>query len=514
MKHLSIFLLLCLAAINTNGQPYLVKDIIKQDVPMLPAHFSIINNSLFFGGHFYSNGRELWTLDTFGVRRLTDINPGWESGLSAVSADKLCIVDSNIYFVGMYPGKGWELCTWHLRTGARIIKDITPGVGGSISNSIYEFYGKIYFQGTQPGVGAAEAWVYDPAQGIISVLNGYNQLGLRHTGAFFGGHNGKIYFMARHNGYKQNRRFICVYDPGQKTTDTLHSTFDFKYASTFTSYGSTLYFIAETEDYGNELACIKNDKVVLVKDLNPGIDNGVQLPTMLQYNRDQLGKYKGSLYFSGNDGKTGYQLYRYDTSTKQVTLLHNIFPDSNAGPGNFCIFNDTLLFTATDSAHGNEIWAYDSLSAPYIIYDVIPGEKGSRPISLTVFNKNLYFSADTVKGSSSIYGMYQLYPTQIPAWYPPTRTALTAKDNISNITVYPNPATNTLHIQLPGKAYNHVSITLFDLHGRKVFSLPSASLPGGEHYAIDISTFKPGLYYYSINVRNNKHIYTGTFSKL
>jgi ELWxxDGT repeat protein len=110
--------------------------------------------------------------------------------------------------------------------------------------------------------------------------------------------------------------------------------------------------------------------------------------------------YNGALYFSADDGTTGYELYRYDGNA--VTLVENINPNAtppgqdpihDAYPSSFKVFNGLLYFSADDGAHGRELWAYDGLDA-FMVADLMPGQYGSDPNELTLFQNQLLFTAN------------------------------------------------------------------------------------------------------------------------
>jgi ELWxxDGT repeat protein len=66
--------------------------------------------------------------------------------------------------------------------------------------------------------------------------------------------------------------------------------------------------------------------------------------------------YKSALYFSGNDGSSGWEPWKYDGSS--VALVKDINPGAgDSNPGQFAVYNGKLYFQASDGSSGAELWA-------------------------------------------------------------------------------------------------------------------------------------------------------------
>ena len=73
-----------------------------------------------------------------------------------------------------------------------------------------------------------------------------------------------------------------------------------------------------------------------------------------------------TLYFSANDGSSGYELWAHDTSnasTWRVTDIYSGTGDSNPGQYMSILVGDTLYFSAEDGSSGSELWAHDTSNA-------------------------------------------------------------------------------------------------------------------------------------------------------
>ena len=86
-----------------------------------------------------------------------------------------------------------------------------------------------------------------------------------------------------------------------------------------------------------------------VADLNP-TGSGLAAPTYFAV-------YGGRLFFAGNDGSTGLELYSTDGT--DVSLVGDINPGAGASsPTYLVVYDDTLYFAASDGSSGTELWMY------------------------------------------------------------------------------------------------------------------------------------------------------------
>ncbi len=151
----------------------------------------------------------------------------------------------------------------------------------------------------------------------------------------------------------------------------------------------------------------KLGQVVLVKDINPGIDN---------YNRlngsypSYLTEFNDKLYFSADDGETGNELWVSD-GTEGTQLLTDIYPGidnydrpNRSTPRDLTEVNGKLYFSADDGETGNELWVSEGTAeGTRLLTNIYPGISSfgdfdfinsSSPNYLTEVKGKLYFSAD------------------------------------------------------------------------------------------------------------------------
>ena len=105
-------------------------------------------------------------------------------------------------------------------------------------------------------------------------------------------------------------------------------------------------------------------------------------------------------YFAGNDGTTGYELWKTDGTEAGTVRVKDIHPGANASfPAYFATVNGTVYFVARDETNGTELWKTDGTEAGTVmVKDINPGANSSIPIPipyyLTNVNGSLYFSAN------------------------------------------------------------------------------------------------------------------------
>jgi ELWxxDGT repeat protein len=168
----------------------------------------------------------------------------------------------------------------------------------------------------------------------------------------------------------------------------------------FTAFNNAVYFRATDGTNGFELWRTDGTAAgtVLVKDMNPGAGDGIPVGSPF------FTVFNGALYFIGNDGTTGGELWRSDGTEAGTVLVKDIHPGANGSfPSGLTVFNGALYFAANDGTNGSELWRSDGTEAgTVLVKDIDPRVPGTGPnpggsgfpSGITVFNGALYFRAN------------------------------------------------------------------------------------------------------------------------
>lgn len=194
-----------------------------------------------------------------------------------------------------------------------------------------------------------------------------------------------------------------------------------------TEVGGTLFFIADDGVNGQELW--KSDGTTagtaLVKDLQAGSTWDGNTYSYLPNSSDpqQLTEVNGQLFFSGDDGVNGRELWKTDGTSGGTVMVKDIaegtywdydtysYVPSSSDPADFVNINGMLFFSAYnfDDGSGRELWKSDGTSAgTVLVKDIFPGTypyyyngnfwadypNDSYPTKLTAVGGTLFFVAD------------------------------------------------------------------------------------------------------------------------
>ena len=175
------------------------------------------------------------------------------------------------------------------------------------------------------------------------------------------------------------------------------------YPANFTAFNGKFYFIVSDSLHGTELWSYDGvTPPAMVFDFCPGIASGLPRYPSVHSNSvilDQpssLVVFNNRLYFSGNDGSKGYELYSYDGINMPVLAADIQSGSSSSYPRYFSATGSRLYFTANDSVAGSEFYSYNGLNPP-VRLDLCP--YSSIPADFTAYHGKVYFSAeDSVHG--------------------------------------------------------------------------------------------------------------------
>ncbi|MBR8835651.1 MAG: hypothetical protein DSM106950_16965 [Stigonema ocellatum SAG 48.90 = DSM 106950] len=110
-------------------------------------------------------------------------------------------------------------------------------------------------------------------------------------------------------------------------------------------------------------------------------------------NPGSLTNVNGIPYFAANDGTTGTELWRINSSGN-AELVSDIYPRSGSSdPGSLTNFNTTLYFRANDGTNGDELWKINSSGDAEQVADFNLGSSATSISKLTAVGDKLYVTA-------------------------------------------------------------------------------------------------------------------------
>ncbi len=301
------------------------------------------------------------------------------------------LVVNNVAYFGADDGvNGTEL--WRsdgTAAGTYMVKDITPGVGSTVIESLTQVGNKIYFTASRI------VWVTDGTAAGTYAVPGIDYTSDITTCLTAVGNT--LYFVTN-----VSRLW--------KTDGTLGGTslvIDFRatyfYTKDFlgqlTNVNGTLFFTTGLDNTtGPELW--RSDGsfagTYMVKDINPGVTGSAPV---------HLTAAAGKLYFSANDG-SGEKLWMSDGTANGTNMVPNnnniLLTHDNNKP--FTFVNNTLCFKGAAPNKGYELCYYTPGSGNVaLLKDLVPGAGNSNPENITNTNNALYFTATNAAGKQQLW---------------------------------------------------------------------------------------------------------------
>ena len=151
----------------------------------------------------------------------------------------------------------------------------------------------------------------------------------------------------------------------------------------FIEFDDKLYFTADNAENGHELWVSDGTSTgtQLLLDINSDISNYGYYP--YDSNASNFIEFDDKLYFTADDGENGHELWVSDGTPTGTQLLLNINPEYsyyydnylniNSNPSDFIEFDDKLYFTADDGKNGNELWVSDgTATGTQLLLDINP----------------------------------------------------------------------------------------------------------------------------------------------
>ncbi|MBD0259313.1 MAG: hypothetical protein ICV83_26640, partial [Cytophagales bacterium] len=270
-----------------------------------------------------------------------------------------------------------------------LVKDVLPGPQGSAPAHLTDVNGTLFFTLTKAATGD-ELWKSDgTAAGTVRVkdLAPGSARSFPHQLTCM---NGTLFFVGSDGTGGADLWKSDGTDTGTVKVRTIYSGApageelpDFE----LTGVNGTLFFKGDNGTGGVELW--KSDGTpagtVMVKDIFPGA--GSSFP-------GELVNANGTLFFRADDGTRGRGLWKSDGTRAGTVLIKEVFPGYEGSlPGYLASVNGTVFLAADDGIRGPELWKSDGTTGgTVIVRDIIPGDGGSYPGDLTDVKGTLFFT--------------------------------------------------------------------------------------------------------------------------
>lgn len=320
-----------------------------------------------------------------------------------------------LYFSSYSAASGREL--WQFdpnANGGSGAVSLAANIAASTTSSNPEFLtalnGKLYFS-AHDGVTGDELYEYNPVTGTArraaDINPGAGSSSPYHLVAL----GGKLYFGANDGatGFE-----LWQFDPSASGGAGAASlTVDVVAGGHFnpglmTVLGNSIYFSANDGVTGFELwrytpgAAAGAGEMRLVRDLYVGSEPGDPFAFTTA---------AGKLYFNAEDGNTGYELWEYDPASDTLSLAADLWEGSESSdPKGLVGVGETVLFHAFDGNSRLGLWAFDASAntgEAVLVTDPNADVPSSFPDQLTVLDEKLYFTAFT---PASGYELWQYIP--------------------------------------------------------------------------------------------------------
>jgi ELWxxDGT repeat protein len=343
---------------GTSAGTKLVKDINPGIFGSYPVGFQRVGETLFFqadlGGLDIQNP-ELWRSDgtRAGTKIVKEINPGTEGSYPS----HLTNVNERLFFT---TNDGSQLGLWKsdgTRAGTKLLKAISTDPGRPHLRDLKGFHGKLFFQ-VRGGTHGVELWKSDGTVKGTRILKTINPSSTGNRSLFFENAGGTLFFTAddgvhggepwKSDGTRAGTKLLKDISRGPSDSYPMYARIAFR---------GELYFSAARQGRGQGLW--KSDGsptgTRLVKTIGPRSPraSGISLLELTRVGR--------TLFFEGDDGVHGYELWQSDGTARGTRMVTDMNPgpdpnDDSSYPSGFTNVAGRLLFGADDGTHGRELW--------------------------------------------------------------------------------------------------------------------------------------------------------------
>jgi ELWxxDGT repeat protein len=316
-----------------------------------------LNGVLTFVASSNVGGDNIWRSDgtpdgTYALVDAATMPPGWY-----VDRRRISIVDNELYFFAISWMQGIELWrTDGTREGTTRVTVLGSGFLVESTTAVAAVGGRLYFQFNNSEFGAG-LWTSDGTEkGTRIVRGGLNPTSMTPV---------------------EDMLFIVSFQGSLWRSDgTEEGTLELAQNLSpreLTAFGDRLAFMGIRDETGAELwtsdGTVEGTEIVI--DLNPGSGHGVDRWAPLLHATGEM------LYFTGDNGTTGPELWESDGTALGTRLVRNIRPDvGSSSPGHFRNVSNRMFFAADDGITGMELWISNGTDTRQV-RDIRDGPVGS-----------------------------------------------------------------------------------------------------------------------------------------
>lgn len=504
--------------------PTLLHDILPGFESSFPSNLSAINEIAIFTARNNTSNYEIWRTDgtAIGTSLLAELNPDTLLGSMPEGFVKF---NDAYYFTASDGVHGFELwCSDGTTEGTVLVVDILPGSYSSYPAELTVFNNRLFFRAFTEDYGS-ELWisggtaetthiVADLAEGSLSFYPQYlyaGEMGIyfsrsNNQGVYFsdGTSNGTValstdvivgqldapyftqfagdvYFRGKDPvgpGFTGTQLWRIHGYEVERLTAIFNQTSDLN-PTNLVSSGNLLYFFAEEYPFGRELWACNGQSVFMVRDIMPGVEDGVESPF--------LAAFEGKVFFAAYTTEFGLEPWISDGTHSGTHMVQDICP-GNAGsfPISPKVLNDFLFFTA-DNGLGEQIWKLSQANISPVLFSNLT-DAFANSSEMTYIN-NLY----VFKGTSELYGN--------ELWI--LDEALLAEkfeaQELNEIKLWPNPAEDYVEIDFPKKVGSLYEFSMMDTSGKVLFR---CSFRDQQYFPLQALQLVPGEYL--IQIQNHE----------
>jgi ELWxxDGT repeat protein len=357
-----------------------------------PHSLTAVGDKLFFYASTPTHGDELWVSDgtEAGTRLVKDIRPGPESSTQFTNPPSMANVGGKLFFTANDGIHGNELWTSDgTAAGTHLVRDLWEGPNDGVDSwaDIVDMEGIAYFQGRyalwrSDGTEAGTMLIMASTDGVS--INPQDIVNVGGTLYFSGGSNATGRELWRSDGTTAGTMLVKDIWPFGPSSSPRH----------FTNVGGVLYFAANDGTTGYEIwrSDGTTDGTVLVKEVHVG--GPYSSP-------EELTNVGGRLFFIADDGVHGREVWSTDGTAEGTLMTRDVHPDVDAssfftGPTRLTGAGATAYFVGDDGVTGYEIWRTDGTEVGTTVL-TDSNENGSifqAPSDLTNIGGVLYFNGN------------------------------------------------------------------------------------------------------------------------